>query len=185
MAGGFILAWLTAEIEFLHRVHALSGAIVLAAALFRLPWGVIGSRHARFANFMRGPGAVKSYAASLLRLDPEHHAGHNPAAGWAILLLLTLAILAGLTGWAADNRIGGHLLEELHEGLAATMLIVVLVHLAGVLSASLMHGENLVRAMVDGHKQGMPDDAIRSARPFAGAMLVIWTVVAGCWIACG
>jgi cytochrome b len=185
MAGGFILCWLTAESEFLHRVHALSGATVLAVAIFRLPWGLIGSRHARFVNFMRGPRAVRSYAASLLRLDPEHHVGHNPAGGWAIVLLLVLAILAGLSGWAAENGIGGHLLEELHEGLATAMLTVVFIHLAGVLSGSLMHGENLVRAMVDGHKQGMPDDAIRSARPFSGAVLVAWVVVAGYWIACG
>jgi cytochrome b len=128
---------------------------------------------------------VRSYAASLLRLDPEHHVGHNPAGGWAIVLLLVLAILAGLSGWAAENGIGGHLLEELHEGLATAMLTVVFIHLAGVLSGSLMHGENLVRAMVDGHKQGMPDDAIRSAQPFAGALLVAWVVVAGYWIACG
>jgi len=183
MVGGFILAWLTSESETFRLVHAVSGATVLAVAAFRLPWGFIGSRYARFVDFVRGPGAVKDYAVSLLKLDPPRHIGHNPAGGWAIMLLLGLGIITGLSGWAIYNDIGGHLLEELHEGLATAMLAVVFIHVAGVLSGSLMHGENLVRAMVNGRKQGMPDEAIRSARPLAGALLLAWIVATGWWIA--
>jgi hypothetical protein len=74
-----------------------------------LPWGFIGSRYARFVDFVRGPTAVKEYANSLLKLEPAHHVGHNPAGGWAIVLLLGLGILSGLSGWAIYNDIGGHL----------------------------------------------------------------------------
>jgi cytochrome b len=150
MVGGFVLAWLTAESETFRLVHAVSGGIVLAVATFRLPWGFIGSRYARFVDFVRGPTAVKEYANSLLKLEPAHHVGHNPAGGWAIVLLLGLGILSGLSGWAIYNDIGGHLLEELHEGLASAMLTVVFIHLIGVFSGSLLHGENLVRAMLTG-----------------------------------
>ena len=183
MVGGFILAWLTSESETFRLLHVISGATVLAVATFRLPWGFIGSRYARFVDFVRGPRAVKNYAAGLLKLEPAHHVGHNPAGGWAIVLLLGLGILTGLAGWAIYNDIGGGFLEELHEGLAVTMLTVVFIHIAGVLSGSLMHGENLVRAMLNGRKQGMPGEAIRSARPLAGAVLLAWVAVAGWWIA--
>jgi len=183
MVGGFILAWLTSESETFRLLHVISGATVLAVATFRLPWGFIGSRYARFVDFVRGPRAVKNYAAGLLKLEPAHHVGHNPAGGWAIVLLLGLGILTGLSGWANYNDIGGGFLEELHEGLAVTMLTVVFIHVAGVLSGSLMHGENLVRAMLNGRKQGMPGEAIRSARPLAGALLLVWVAVAGWWIA--
>ena len=183
MVGGFIVAWLTSESETFRLLHVISGATVLAVATFRLPWGFIGSRYARFVDFVRGPRAVKDYAAGLLKLEPAHHVGHNPAGGWAIVLLLGLGILTGLSGWANYNEIGGDFLEELHEGLAVTMLTVVFIHIAGVLSGSLMHGENLVRAMLDGRKQGMPEDAIRSARPLAGALLLAWIVATGWWIA--
>jgi cytochrome b len=183
MVGGFILAWLTSESETFRLLHVISGATVLAVATFRLPWGFIGSRYARFVDFVRGPRAVKNYAAGLLKLEPAHHVGHNPAGGWAIVLLLGLGILTGLSGWANYNEIGGDFLEELHEGLAVTMLTVVFIHIAGVLSGSLMHGENLVRAMLNGRKLGMPGEAIRSARPLAGAVLLAWVAVAGWWIA--
>jgi cytochrome b len=183
MVGGFIIAWLTAESETFRLVHAVSGGIVLAVATFRLPWGFIGTRYARFVDFVRGPTALKEYAASLLKLEPEHHIGHNPAGGWAIVLLLALGILTGLAGWANYNDIGGNLLEELHEGLAATMLTVVIVHLIGVASGSLLHGENLVRTMITGFKNGLPEQAIPSARPLVAALLLIWVAAASWWIA--
>lgn len=181
MVGAFCLAWLTAESETFRLVHAISGAVVLGVASFRLPWGFIGSRYARFVDFVRGPGAVKDYVNSLLRLEPAHHVGHNPAGGWAIVFLLGCAILTSLAGWAIYNDIGGHLLEELHEGLATTMLIIVIIHLAGVFSGSLLHGENLVRAMLTGFKQGLPEEGIASARPLAAILLLLWVAAAG-WL---
>jgi cytochrome b len=183
MAGAFIVAWLTSESETWRLVHVIAGSTVLAVALFRLPWGFIGSRYARFIDFVRGPLAVKDYLASLLRLDPEHHVGHNPAGGWAIVVLLVLAILSGLSGYAIYNDIGGDLFEEVHEGLTAAMLTVVFIHLAGVVSGSLLHGENLVRAMLTGRKQGSPEEAILSARPLAAIVLLAWIGLTAWFIA--
>lgn len=183
MVGGFVLAWLTAESESLRLVHVWAGATVTAAALFRILWGVIGSRHARFSAFIRPPAAVIEYAGSLLRLAPAHHTGHNPAGGWAILLLLGFALATGVSGWAHYNDLGGHLIEEAHEGLAGTLLTVVLIHLIGVASGSLLHGENLVRAMLSGRKTGSPEEALPSARPFAALLLLAWVAIAGWWMA--
>ena len=181
MVGGFCLAWLTGDSETFRLVHVIAGATVLGVATFRLPWGFIGSRYARFVDFVRGPAKVKDYLFSLLRLQPAHHVGHNPAGGWAIAALLALGILTGLAGWATYNDIGGHWLEDLHEGLATAMLTVVIVHIAGVVSGSLLHGENLVRAMVNGRKQGTTAEAIPSARPFAAFLLLAWVAAAG-WL---
>ena len=183
MAAAFAIAWLTAESETWRLVHVFAGATVFAVVAFRLPWGFIGTRYARFSEFVRGPGAVKDYFQSLLKLEPSHHTGHNPAGGWAIVLLLGLGILTALSGWANYNEIGGEMFEDLHEGLAATMLAVVIVHLAGVASGSLLHGENLVRAMLTGRKQGEPEGAIPSARPLVAIVLLGWIVLAGWWMA--
>lgn len=183
MAGAFALAWLTAESETWRLVHVFAGATVFAVAAFRLPWGFIGTRYARFADFVRGPGAVKTYLLSLLKLEPTHHTGHNPAGGWAIVLLLLLGMTTALAGWANYNEIGGEMMEELHEGLAAAMLTVVIVHLAGVVSGSLLHGENLPRAMLTGRKEGEPDAGITSARPLAAVVLLAWIALTGWWMA--
>ena len=183
MVGGFIVAWLTSESETFRLVHVVSGSVVIAVALFRLPWGFIGSRYARFIDFVRGPGSVVDYLRSLIRLEPDHHTGHNPAGGWAIVLLLALGIATGVVGWAMYNELGGEWLEDLHEGLAVTMLTVVFVHVAGVISGSLLHGENLVSSMITGHKQGSPEEAIPSARPLAAIFLLVWVAAASWWLA--
>ncbi len=174
LALAFVVCWLTSESERLQLIHVGAGAMVVAIASFRLIWGLIGTRHARFAAFVRSPLAVKNYLGSVLRQQPEHHTGHNPAGGWAIIALLSLGLLTGLSGWAIFNDLGGHWLEELHEGLASSMLAVVGVHLAGVVSASWLHRENLVRAMLTGKKLGEIDEAIPSARPLAALVLLAW-----------
>ena len=177
MAGGFALAWLTAESESMRLVHIGAGACVIAAALFRLPWGLIGSRYARFADFVHGPQAVLAYLGSLADRRPQRHIGHNPVGGWAIVVLLALALTVGASGWLTYTNLGGRMPEELHETLATMMLAVVLIHIAGVIGESLLHRENLLRAMLTGKKDGEAADGIASARPLAAIALVVWIIL--------
>lgn len=180
MASAFALAWLSRDAG--SRLHLLAGGTLVAVASFRVIWGVVGSRHARFSAFLRGPAALFGYLISLLRLQPEHHAGHNPAGGWATTLLLALALATGAAGWAQHAQPGGHWLENWHAGLAVAMLVVVFAHLAGLLAGSLGYGENLIGAMLNGRKNGLPDEAIASARPGAALMLLAWVAIADCWL---
>lgn len=175
MVAGFAVAWLTGESEEWRLVHVLAGGTVVGVALFRLLWGLVGTRYARFADFVRGPSAALAYLKSLLGRDPQHTVGHNPAGGWAIVLLLGLALLAGASGWLTYQEIGGKLFEELHEGVVNLMLAVVGIHLAGVAVGSFVHRENLPRSMVTGLKTGEAKDAIAGARPLAAIALLAWT----------
>ncbi len=183
MVGGFALAWLTSESESWRLVHAVSGSLVVGAAAFRLVWGLVGTRHALFADFVRGPSAAWRYLKSLLGPAPVHTTGHNPAGGYAILALLGLALVAGASGWLVYQDLGGEWLEEVHEAIAATMLAVVGVHVAGVAIGSLVHRENLVRAMVTGRKSGQPGEAIDGVRPMAAVVLVLFVAAVAWWLA--
>lgn len=181
----FAGAWLTAESERWRLVHVSLGYTLAGLVVFRLLWGLVGTRHARFASFVRGPGAALAYLRSLLRGEPQHHAGHNPAGALAIVALLALAALVTASGWAHYAGLGGAAgegwLEELHEGAATAMLAVVALHVAGVLVGSLAHRENLVRAMVTGFRRGVPGDATRRAwRPLGALMLA--TVLGFWWL---
>jgi cytochrome b len=181
LAASFAGAWLTADSERWIVAHATLGYTFAGLIAFRLVWGFAGSRYARFCSFVTGPGPVKRYLGSLLALRPEHHVGHNPAGGWAVLALLGLGALTALTGYATYNDAGGDWLEELHEGAAGAMLALVFVHIGAVLLSSLIHRENLVRAMWNGCKRGSPAEAIRRKRWMAaGALLAL---VAGIWTA--
>lgn len=179
MVLSFAGAYITAESERWRLVHVTLGYTMAGLVAFRIVWGLVGTRHARFTSFVRAPTAVLSYLRSMLQGRSEHHTGHNPAGALAIVALLALAIAVAATGWATFNDIAGEWVSDLHEEAANLMLAVVGVHLAGVLLGSWLHHENLVRAMLTGRKLGRPQDALRSAwRSVAALMLV---AVLGFW----
>jgi cytochrome b len=179
LALSFAGAWLTAESERYRDVHVMLGYTLLGLIAFRLVWGLVGTRYARFYQFVRSPSAVLAYLKSLFTRQPEHHVGHNPAGAIAILLLLALGIATGVSGWMSFNELGGEWLEEGHEILAGLMLAMVGVHIVGVVAGSLIHRENLARAMVTGYKHGDPAEGIRKKRPIPA--LVLLTLLAGFW----
>lgn len=175
----FALAWLTSDGERWRPLHVSAGYTLAGLLAFRIVWGFVGTKHARFGDFARGPRAVLAYLRSLLRGRPEHHAGHNPAGGLAVLALLTLGALTALTGWANDNELGGHAAEELHEALASVMLALVVVHVAAVIVSGRLHRENLVAAMIHGRKLATPAESIRHAR--RGIAVALLLAVLGFW----
>ncbi|MEQ8859070.1 MAG: cytochrome b/b6 domain-containing protein [Pseudomonadales bacterium] len=161
----FFTAYLV-EDDFL-TVHVWAGYVLGSVVALRLLWGLIGSRHARFADFVRGPRAVFGYLRDTLAHRGRRYLGHNPAGGaMTLALLICLAITAGsglglyaveegagpLAGWLAQGRYEDAW-EEVHEIFANLSLALVIVHVAGVAFSSLVHRENLVRAMITGRKR--------------------------------
>jgi cytochrome b len=182
LVGAFALAWITGDSEEWRLVHAFAGGTVVSVVLFRLLWGFIGTRHARFTSFMRGPQAVVDYFRGLLRGEESNYAGHNAAGGWAIVALLVLGLLVGASGWLVYQDIGGEWFEEVHEALATGMLAVAALHVTGVIVSSLVHRENLVRTMLTGFKRGCPDEAISSSRAFMSLLMLGWVAACAWWL---
>lgn len=179
MVLSFAGAWLTADSERFRLLHITFGYTMAGLVAFRLVWGLVGSRHARFSSFVRGPREVVAYLGSVLRGRPEQYPGHNPAGALAILALLVLAIAAAASGWAMYKEMGGEWLEELHETAASGMLVVVVLHIVAVVVSSLLQRENLVRAMVTGHKTGSPEEGIR--RAWHTVAVLMFAAVLGFW----
>jgi cytochrome b len=179
-AACFAGAWLTAESEHWRLVHVTLGYTAGGLVIFRLAWGLVGTRYARFSSFVRGPARVWNYVLGLLRGHPQRHVGHNPAGAVVIVAMLALACALTVTGWATYNDAGETWLGELHEGVANLMLALVGMHIAGVVVSSWLHRENLIGAMVSGRKAGQPDEGIRRAwRSVAALMLLV--VLASWW----
>ena len=176
----FAGAFLTAESERYRDIHVVLGYTVLGLLAFRLLWGFIGSRYARFSSFLFKPREIAGYLASLLKARPAHYVGHNPAGSVSVFLLLALGIACGVTGVVVFQDTGGDMLEELHEFTAYFMLGIVGLHVAGVAVSSLMHRENLVRSMVTGFKSVQPGEGIRHSHAWLGVIMV--TVVVAFWL---
>lgn len=162
----FAIAYLT-EDDWL-SLHVYAGYLIAGLVVFRLVWGVLGSHHARFGDFIFRPATVISYIKDALAFRAERHLGHNPAGGAmviALLLSLTATTVSGLAVYGHQEFLGpfaglvhnlpssaGEMLEELHEVFANLTVLLVVLHVAGVILASLQHGENLVRSMFTGTK---------------------------------
>ena len=173
LALSFAGAYLTAESEPWRLLHVTLGYTVAGLVVFRLLWGLVGTRYARFRSFVRGPAVVRRYVVAMLRGAPPHSTGHNPVGALAIIGLLALAALVCVTGWATYDDIRGLSSDELHELLANAMLGLVGVHVAGVLLGSWLERENLVKAMFTGRKTGPLSKAITSSRAWVAAALLV------------
>jgi cytochrome b len=160
----FTVAYLTED--DLLTVHVWAGYVVGVLIVARLIWGFIGSRHARFSDFVYAPATTLRYLRDLVRFRSDRYLGHSPGGGAMVVLLLvllTLTVATGLVVYGGDQQAGplaglltrdaGEAVEEIHEILANITLAFVFVHIAAVVLASFVHRENLVRAMVTGNKR--------------------------------
>jgi cytochrome b len=169
----FTVAFLTADSERTRDVHVLFGYILLGLLAFRLVWGFVGTRYARFGSFLFGPGEVVFYLKSLVGRKPVHYAGHNPAGSMAIWLLLILGAISGASGVMVYEEIGGDILEEIHDLISYAMLVVVAVHIFGVLVSSVMHRENLVLSMITGYKTDGQNHGIKRSYVWLGVIMLV------------
>lgn len=135
--------------------HEIVGYIVAGALAIRLIWGFVGTRYARFADFVPTPRRLAGYLAALAQGREPRVIGHNPAG--AVMMVALMILLAGvsLTGWmmGLDTFWGEEWLEELHEGVANAILVLAGLHAAAALFESWRHRENLVWSMVTGRKR--------------------------------
>ncbi len=153
LVAGIAAEWITSD--GWGKVHEWIGYGIIALVTARIAWGFIGSHHARFANFLRGPVETLGYLRRILQGQAERHIGHNPAGAAMIVALLASIALVCLTGWmmTTDAYFGVDWVEQVHEAGAWGMLVLVALHVAGVVHASLHHRENLVKAMFTGRKR--------------------------------
>jgi cytochrome b len=177
-AGAFTVASVVEEHGPLFHVHMLLGLVLLAAIAFRLAWGLVGSRHARFGDFLYSPAALVAYLKDALARRDRPTAGHNPGSSWAIYGMLLLPLLLVATGILSQPK--NDLVGDVHGVLGKVMLAAVIAHLAGLAFHTWRHRENIAFSMITGERRGEPGDAIGSSHPVAAVVLV--ALVAG-WAA--
>lgn len=173
----FTVSYLTGEDQ--SWLHIYSGYTVLALILLRVIWGVIGSKHARFKGFIFTPAAMIGYMQSIFKGNPKQYLGHNPLGGLmvvALLLMLVITSISGLKLYAVEEGKGpfagsphislvsvayadsdddheeDDFWEEIHEASANLMILLIVLHVAGVALSSRIHNESLIRSMITGYK---------------------------------
>lgn len=147
--------------------HFYAGYLVLALLVFRLIWGFIGPRNARFASFLRGPGAVLRYLKTLPARQASQSEGHNPLGGWSVAALLL--VLAGQVGtglildpedYINTGPLAGYVSSEWsrwalgwHHRLGLLLAVLVAFHVGAILFYRFWKREDLVTPMITGRRR--------------------------------
>lgn len=136
------------------RLHVWLGFLALGLVGFRLVWGLIGPRYARFSSFPPSLAASMQQLSDMATGRRKAHLGHTPLGGLMIYNLLATLVAIGVTGWmmTTDRFWGVDWVEELHGALVSWAEISVVLHVAAVIWESRRTGVNLPRAMISGVK---------------------------------
>jgi cytochrome b len=170
------------------KYHAWCGYTVVVLSGFRILWGFVGTRHARFTSFVRGPGTTLAYLSSLASGRHAAHAGHNPLGAWMVVFLLATLFAQGVTGLFANDEIFntgplyGYVsdatslaLTSWHRRIFDWILSAVLLHMAAVLAHRVLARQDLIGPMFSGRKPAAvvaADEAISSSRLWLAVLLL-------------
>ena len=137
------------------NLHQWLGYLASALVVTRIVWGFIGSKHARFADFFPTPGRLVRHLRGMFSGQPEMHRGHNPLGAVMMLVLMTLVLALGVTGWmqSLDAFWGEEWLQDLHEAVGEGLLIAAGLHAAAAIVMGRIERTRLVKAMVTGVKE--------------------------------
>jgi cytochrome b len=149
------------------RWHEWLGYVALAAVALRIFIGLLPAtdqspqRYSRFADFILSPTATWRYAKQVLQRREPRYLGHNPLGGYMVVALLWVTLIACISGWLAitDRFFGIAWVGNLHDLSGHAIVVLAVLHVLGVAYTSWHHHENLVAAMLHGHK---PDRAAES-----------------------
>ncbi len=172
-AGSILSSFLIAEFAeketplfYLHVVFAILASLLL---IWRLVWGFVGSQHSRWSEFLFSPKELINYFTSLLTGKGKYYSGHNPAGSYTTLAIMGIAAFTVLSGILITKS---ELFEELHESLPIVIMVLVGVHIAGVLLASVMHKESYLLSMINGTKTGDSNSAIKKHHYFPALLMI-------------
>lgn len=166
LAASIVASWATAELsDTLMQVHMWLGYWTLGLVIYRILWGVIGSRHARFVSFLKGPGTIFRYARSLVDGSHRESAGHNPMGGWMVAVMLALAGAQAVSGLFSSDDLtafgawsGGvsertsNQMTGFHELNFNLIVAAVGAHLVAIGVYQFGLGKDLIGPMLTGHK---------------------------------
>ena len=191
--------WWTSQDVMTMNWHMYLGYALLALLLFRVLWGIFGSRSARFTDFVRGPISVFRYVKGLFSGEHRIHLGHNPLGGWSVIALMAALTFQGISGLFANDQIFNRgpfarsvssstsdLVTTLHKSNFDLILILVGIHIAAILFYRFVKRDDLVKPMITGRK-AVPANAdlkeVVFAQLWLAALLasvsagVVWAVI--------
>lgn len=157
LVAAFAVAFYTHASEWDRVVHVRAGYVAGSLLLCRVVWGFAKNGYASFHSFPLAPIQAFKHVYHLLHGNARRYIGHNPIGGLIIYAMLITGITAVGSGWLVFNE--GWLIDQpqflqnIHFYSTWTWLGLVISHVLGVITESLVHQDNLIIAMFTGRKR--------------------------------
>ncbi len=179
-------------------LHGQAGLVIVGLLVFRLIWGVVGSKHARFFNFAPSLSSVRAY----LRGQWQGR-GHNPLGALAVFLMLGLLLLQAIGGLFTDDEISftgplAYLIESetavrltgWHHQLSDVVIAILVLHVVAIVVYRLFKKKNLIKPMITGVEQIPVAQASQIAeevpvRPWVLALSLVFAISLTYWVSTG
>ncbi|MEQ1488346.1 MAG: cytochrome b/b6 domain-containing protein [Methylotenera sp.] len=153
----FAVAFYTHASEWDRLIHVRAGYVAGFLLASRVVWGLVSTGYASFDSFPLNPIHAAKHLYRVMHGRAKHYIGHNPAGGLVIYAMLTIGLIAVGSGWLVYNDDWlidePELLQAAHHYATWGWLILVGIHVSGVLFESIVHKDNLIRAMFTGCKR--------------------------------
>lgn len=151
--------------------HFYIGYFTLGLIIFRLLWGMVGPKYAKFSQFVKGPRDVFEYAKTLFDRDSLPSVGHNPLGGWFVVVMIVLVLVQAVSGlfMTDDIFLDGPLrrmatddvltiMNTLHHVAFDTLLYVITLHIGASIFYGIYKRQQLLPPMINGKKPLPVDD---------------------------
>jgi cytochrome b len=179
--------WLTVEVldDAMH-IHFYIGYFTLGLIIFRLIWGFVGTKYAKFNSFIAGPKAILNYLQSLAAKQKSCTTGHNPLGGLllpAVLLLVGLQAISGL--FTSDDIVSSgpyydsvnneiqKRMQWLHHNIFDVLIGLAIIHLFAIAWYRWALKQNLITPMLTGKKVVEASDAIAHSKLVKAFILAV------------
>jgi cytochrome b len=178
--------------------HLWFGQAAVGLLIFRIVWGLVGPRNARFTSFLPRPSRLVAYLKTLPRRDATETAGHNPLGAIAVVVVLAVVLVQAGSGlfisddilyegpwFVAVGKDTAGLASTIHHRLAWPVGVLLGLHIAAILFYRLYKGQRLTRAMITGRKPAdrVPEsDAIPGSRTWLALLLIILVAAFTWWL---
>jgi cytochrome b len=186
-AGTILASWYTAEQGAdLIEIHIKLGFVAIALLVFRVLWGIIGPKHARFSQFLPSPKKLLSYLRN--SNSQKTTPGHNPLGAMMVVLMILLISIQAISGLFINDDVFSSgpyygsisnelekIMRFLHHNTFDFMIAAIALHLAAVAYYWRVKKQNLVLPMITGKKSA---EQVDSADAIPHSKIIIAFVLA-------
>lgn len=157
LVSAFAVAFYTHASEWDRVVHVWAGYTAGTLLASRIVWGFAKTGYGSFKSFPFAPVQAFKHVYRLLHGNARRYIGHNPIGGLVIYAMLITGLTAVGSGWLVYNEgwliDQPELLQNIHFYATWGWLGLIISHVLGVITESILHHDNLIIAMITGRKR--------------------------------